>query len=60
MNKAHKYVRPLNEEQIGQLNDLMITSESARVRKRAHSILLSSEGFGIDHISCIILPDRNL
>lgn len=59
MNKAHKYVRPLNEEQIGQLNDLMINSESARVRKRAHSILLSSEGFGIDHISCIYKADRD-
>lgn len=59
MNRPHKYVSPLNEDQIGQLNDLIKNSGSARVRMRAHSVLLSSEGYGIDEIAHIYHADRD-
>jgi transposase len=59
MNRPHKYVSPLNEDQISQLNDLIKNSSSARVRMRAHSVLLSSEGYGIDEIAHIYQADRD-
>ena len=59
MNKPHKHVRPLNEDHLVQLNDLMKNSGSARVRMRARIILLSSEGFGIDQIGHIYNIDRD-
>jgi transposase len=59
MNRPHKYVSPLNDEQIAQLKNQMKTSASARVRMRAHGILLSSEGYGIDEIAHIYHADRD-
>jgi transposase len=59
MNKPHKYVSPLNEEQSSQLKELMRKSDSARVRMRSHSILLSSEGYSIDEIAVIYQADRD-
>jgi transposase len=59
MNRPHKYVSPLKEDQISQLNDLIKNSSSARVRMRAHSVLLSSEGYGIDEIAHIYHADRD-
>jgi len=52
MNKPHKFVSPLKDGQLTQLKDLM-ENVSERVRMRAHSIILSSKGFGIDDISYI-------
>jgi transposase len=59
MNKPHKYVRPLSEDQIIELKYLMKNSRSARVRMRSHCILLSSEGFGIDEIAHMYDADRD-
>lgn len=59
MNRPHKYVSPLNDGQLIQLNDLMKNSRSARVRMRAHGILLSSEGYSIDEIAHIYQADRD-
>ncbi|NJL59601.1 MAG: helix-turn-helix domain-containing protein [Desulfobacteraceae bacterium] len=59
MNRPHKYVNLLNDEQISHLKELMKESDSARVRMRAHSILLSAEGYSIDEIADIYHTDRD-
>lgn len=59
MNRPHKYVNLLNNEQISHLKELMKVSDSARVRMRAHSILLSAEGYSIDEIADIYHTDRD-
>jgi transposase len=59
MNRPHKYVSPLSKEQLSNLKELMKTSDSARVRTRAHRILLSSEGYSIDEIADIYQADRD-
>lgn len=59
MNRPHKYVNLLNDEQISHLKELMKESDSAGVRMRAHSILLSAEGYSIDEIADIYHADRD-
>lgn len=54
MNMPKKFVNPLNEEEINSLNNIIDNNSSARVRKRAQAILLSSRGYGIDEISDIV------
>lgn len=50
MKVATKFVSPLNRAQTTQLGHLMNHDLSRRVRMRAHSILLSSQGRSIDEI----------
>lgn len=59
MNKPHKYVNPLDGEEIEQLKKMMNTSDSVRARVRAHCVLLSSEGYGVDEIARIYHADRD-
>lgn len=54
MNVASKFVKPLNDENINTVINIMNNNSSARVRKRAHGILLSSKGYGIDEIANIL------
>jgi len=58
MNKF-KFVSSLTESQQRALKKVMKTDPAARVRMRAHSILLSAEGFTIDEISEIYQVDRD-
>jgi hypothetical protein len=44
----------LNKYQILQLKQLWQNGSSARIRKRAHGILLSSKGYNIDDIADIL------
>lgn len=50
---AYKYVSPLTKAQREQLQHMMAKETSARVRTRAHSILLSDDGFTIEEIHTI-------
>jgi len=59
MNTPHKFVSPLDETQIALLKDIIKDDPSARVRNRAHAILLSSKGYSIDEISDICDIFRN-
>ncbi len=54
-----KYVSPLSEEQIEELETLLKNHPTHRVRMRAHSILLSSRGFCITKIAEIYQLDRD-
>ncbi len=56
----YKYVSPLTEAQREQLQQMMAKETSARVRTRAHSILLSNDGFTIEEIQTICyINDRD-
>ena len=39
-----KFVTPLSQEEVNQLNALMKKSPTFRIRQRAHAILLSAKG----------------
>jgi len=55
-----KYVSPLTLTQREQLLQMMATETSARVRTRAHCILLSDDGFTIEEIHTIcFVTDRD-
>ena len=54
-----KYVSSLPEMQVEQLKDLHHNDESARVRMRAHSILLSNRGYTINQIADIYQVHRD-
>lgn len=53
MKVATKFVSPLSREELKTLKGLMKNDPSSRVRTRAHSILLSADGFSIDKICAI-------
>ena len=59
MKTPVKFVSPLDVDQINELKSLMKNSPKPRIRKRAHGILLSSEGFPIDEIAKICGADRD-
>ena len=59
MKVATKFVSALDSDQTNQLKDLMNTEPKRRVRMRAHSILLSSKGIGINEIAKIYQVHRN-
>jgi transposase len=54
-----KYVTPISEKDRKNLEELMKSSESGRVRTRAHAILLSSKGLRINEIANIFDADRD-
>lgn len=54
-----KYVKSLSLADKSALNELMRTSRSFRVRKRAHVILLSSRKYKIDQLANIFDVDRD-
>jgi len=53
MKISTRFVKPLDDEQVETLNNMMNNDSSARTRKQAHGILLSSKGYGTDAISDI-------
>jgi transposase len=59
MNVPNKFVSPLNEKMLKQLDSLVKHSENIRVRQRAHAIILSSNKFSIDEIASIFSVGRN-
>jgi transposase len=54
-----RYVPPLTTEQYEKLQDIRHNDTSSRARSRAHSIILSSEGFPINDIAKIFHVDRD-
>ncbi len=54
-----KFISPLTEDQTILLEDIMKHDSSSRVRIRAHSILLSGQGYKTDEIADIYRPDRD-
>jgi transposase len=54
-----RYVPPLTTEQYEKLQDIINNDTSSRARSRAHSIILSSEGFPINDIAKIFHVDRD-
>jgi len=52
-----RYVKKLTEEEKKELTKIMETDKSSRVRKRAHSILLSNEGYSRQEIGKIYKVD---
>lgn len=54
-----RYVQPLTESAKEELENLVREDNSYRVRRRAHTILLSAAGFTIDEIARIYQTDRD-
>ncbi|MGI9176071.1 MAG: helix-turn-helix domain-containing protein [Rhodothermales bacterium] len=54
-----KFTAPLDNQTREQLRLLMHTSPNARVRQRAHAVLLSSKRYRIDQIADIFEVDRD-
>ena len=59
MKIATKFVTPLNNIQIQSLENLHKNHPSARVRMRAHSILLNSKSFNVNEIAAIYNVNRD-
>lgn len=59
MNRPHRFVFPLTEDEITTLREMVKNHSSYHVRRRAHAVLSSSEGFGIDDIALICNADRD-
>jgi len=53
-----RFVAPLDPETKAQLQDLMKTHPVSQVRHRAHALLLSDQGFPINHLAEIFFVDR--
>lgn len=54
-----KFIDDLTAEEKAVLFDLMRSSKSYKVRKRAHAILLSSKRYKIDQLASIFDVDRD-
>ena len=54
-----RFVENLSVEKKNTLFELMRTSKSYKVRKRAHAILLSSKKYKIDQLASIFDVDRD-
>ena len=54
-----RFVENLSVDKKNTLFDLMRTSKSYKVRKRAHAILLSSKKYKIDQLASIFDVDRD-
>ena len=54
-----KYVTEIDPAQQSALEQQMKTSTSHRVRQRAHAILLSARGYGIEQLADIFAVHRN-
>jgi len=53
-----RFVAPLDPETKTHLHDLMKTHPVSQVRHRAHAILLSDQGYQINHLAEIFFVDR--
>ena len=53
-----KYVAPLRDDEIKTLHDMHRYHPSRRARMRAHSLLLSHQGYSIPHIAQVYQVDR--
>jgi transposase len=53
-----KYVAPLRDDEIQTLHDMQRYHPARRARMRAHSLLLSPQGFSIPHIARFSQVDR--
>jgi transposase len=53
-----KYVAPLRDDEIQTLHDMYRYHPARRARMRAHSLLLSHQGFSIPHIARFYQVDR--
>lgn len=54
-----RYVQPLSDGDKAELATMLREGNSYRVRRRAHTILLSAEGFTIEEITRIYPTDRD-
>ena len=54
-----KFVKPLAQDDINQLKELIKTSTTFRIRQRAHTILLSAKRYKIDTLADIFDVDRD-
>jgi transposase len=54
-----KFVKPLSQDVIKQLKELLKTSTTFRIRQRAHAILLSAKRYKIDMLADIFDVDRD-
>ncbi len=54
-----KFVSPLTEEQVNDLNRVIKNSKKAQNRRRAQAILLSAKGYCIDDIANIFGVNRH-
>jgi len=54
-----RFVKPLSELDKAELTAIFHRGDSHRVRRRAHTILLSTEGFAIKEIARIYETDRD-
>ena len=61
MNVPNKFITPLDDDDdiINKLEDLVKNSTKARLRQRAHAIILSSKRLSIDEIALICGVVRN-
>jgi transposase len=60
LEKHHmKFVTPLSQEEIKQLQALMKQSTIFRIHQRAHAILLSAKGYKINLLADIFAVDRD-
>jgi transposase len=59
VRKPTKFVDPLSDAQRERLKDIHKTDANARIRMRAHAILLSDKRYSIDQISDIYEVDRD-
>jgi transposase len=59
MKIPEKFVSPLNEEQIDDLNRVIKDSIKSQNRRRAQAILLSAKGYCIDEIAKLFDVNRN-
>ncbi len=57
--KTMRFVNKLDTHSQMELAELMRTSPSFKVRKRAHAILLSHKGYKIDDLALIFEADRD-
>ena len=57
--KSTKFVSPLTEAEISELENILKNSQSLRVRNRTHSIILSAKGFNINEIARIFQVNRD-
>lgn len=54
-----RFVKPLSESAKLELTTIFREGDSHRLRRRAHTILLSAEGFAINEIARIYRTDRD-
>ncbi len=59
MKTPIKFVAPLSSEETDELKAMIKNSDSAKIRQRAHAILLSAQSFSIDEIAKISDVDRD-